>query len=44
MKNLIRTTFTWHAGPPAWGPAVVAVLGCALPLVLGLFTAHSGFL
>ncbi|MGU9537332.1 hypothetical protein, partial [Proteus mirabilis] len=23
---------------------MVAVLGCALPLVLGLFTAHSGFL
>lgn len=44
MKNLIRNSFTWHAGPPAWGPAVVAGLGCALPLVLGLFTAHSGFL
>jgi hypothetical protein len=44
MKKLLRNSFTWHAGPPAWGSAVVAVLGCALPLVLGLFTAHSGFL
>lgn len=44
MKNLIRSSFTWHAGPPAWGPAVVAGLGCALPLLLGLFTAHTGFL
>src|SRR5690606_36509169 len=44
MKKLIRNSFTWHAGPPAWGAAVIAALGCALPLVLGLFTGHSGFL
>lgn len=44
MKNLIRNSFTWHAGPPAWGPAVIAGLGCALPLLLGLFTSHTGFL
>lgn len=44
MKKLIRSSLTWHAGPPAWGPALVAGLGCALPLLLGLFTSHSGFL
>jgi hypothetical protein len=44
MSNLLRQTFSWHAGPPAWGPAVVAGLGCALPLLLGLFSAHPGFL
>lgn len=44
MKNLNRSTFTWHAGPPAWGSALVAGFGCALPLLLGLATGHSGFL
>lgn len=44
MKALIRQAFSWHAGPPAWGPAVIACLGCALPLVLGLFSGHPGFL
>ncbi|TBU95442.1 FUSC family protein [Phytopseudomonas dryadis] len=44
MKALLRQIFNWHAGPPAWGPAVVAGLGCALPLLLGLFSAHPGFL
>lgn len=44
MRRALRQAVSWHAGPPAWGPAVVAVIGCALPLVLGLFTAHSGFL
>ena len=40
MKPLPR----WHDGPTAWGPALIAGLGCALPLLLGLFSAHPGFL
>ena len=44
MTSLLRQTFSWHAGPPAWGPAMVAGFGCALPLLLGLFSAHPGFL
>ncbi|WP_147170131.1 FUSC family protein [Pseudomonas sp. SJZ079] len=44
MKSILRQTLTWHAGPLAWGPAMVAGFGCALPLLLGLFSAHSGFL
>ena len=27
-----------------WGMAIIAVLGCALPLCLGLVSGHSGFL
>jgi hypothetical protein len=44
MKKALRHAIRWHAGPPAWGPAIVAGLGCALPLLLGLFSAHPGFL
>ena len=44
MKGMLKQVFGWHAGPPAWGPAVIAGLGCALPLVLGLFSGHPGFL
>lgn len=44
MKATLKQVLSWHAGPPAWGPAVVAGLGCALPLVLGLFSGHPGFL
>jgi hypothetical protein len=44
MKQFARHAFSWHAGPPAWGSAMVAGLGCALPLLLGLFSAHPGFL
>ena len=44
MKALLKQAISWHAGPPAWGPAVIACLGCALPLVLGLFSGHPGFL
>ncbi|MBS7661000.1 FUSC family protein [Pseudomonas lalucatii] len=44
MKQLWRNSSSWHAGPPAWGPAMVAGLGCALPLLLGLFSGHTGFL
>ena len=44
MRQVLRETLNWHAGPPAWGPAMVAGIGCALPLLLGLFGAHTGFL
>lgn len=44
MKQPTRHRFSWHAGPPAWGSALVAGLGCALPLLLGLLSAHPGFL
>jgi hypothetical protein len=44
MRELLKQAISWHAGPPAWGPAVIACLGCALPLVLGLFSGHPGFL
>lgn len=36
--------FGWQPGQPAWGAATIAGLGCALPLVLGLFSGHPGFL
>ena len=44
MKQLLQQSMRWHAGPPAWGPAAVAGFGCALPLLLGLFSAHPGFI
>ncbi|UTW07426.1 FUSC family protein [Pseudomonas benzenivorans] len=44
MRQALRDTLSWHAGPPAWGPALVAGIGCALPLLLGLFSGHTGFL
>jgi hypothetical protein len=44
MHNVLRQIFNWHPSPPAWGPAVVAGFGCGLPLLLGLFSAHPGFL
>ncbi|MCU1716549.1 FUSC family protein [Pseudomonas sp. 5P_3.1_Bac2] len=36
-------SFIWHAGPAAWGSALIAGFGCALPLLLGLFSGHPGF-
>ncbi|WP_330115247.1 FUSC family protein [Pseudomonas sp. JS3066] len=44
MRTLLKQSLHWHAGAPAWGPALMAGLGCGLPLVLGLFTSHTGFL
>ncbi|MCY1275358.1 Fusaric acid resistance protein-like protein [compost metagenome] len=44
MRTLFRQSLRWHAGPPAWGAALMAGVGCGLPLMLGLFTSHSGFL
>ena len=26
MKGMLKQVFGWHAGPPAWGPAVIAGL------------------
>ncbi|MDX5373885.1 MAG: FUSC family protein [Pseudomonadaceae bacterium] len=39
-----KRLLAWHAGPPEWGPAIIAGLGCALPLLLGLASGHPGFL
>ena len=44
MKKSLRKVLGWQPGRPAWGPAMVAGLGCALPLLLGLFSGHPGFL
>ena len=44
MKRLLRQSIHWHPGRPAWGAAMVAGFGCALPLLLGLFSGHPGFL
>ena len=30
MKGMLKQVFGWHAGPPAWGPAVIAGLGVAV--------------
>ena len=44
MRTALKRTFSWHAGPPSRGPALIAAFGCALPLLLGLLSAHPGFL
>lgn len=44
MKKPQRRMLAWHSGPPEWGPGIIAGLGCALPLLLGLLSAHPGFL
>jgi hypothetical protein len=44
MKKKLWKIIDWHPGQPAWGAAAVAGLGCALPLLLGLFSGHPGFL
>lgn len=44
MRRLLTESLRWHPGRPAWGAAAVATLGCALPLLLGLFSGHPGFL
>ncbi|WP_137818014.1 FUSC family protein [Pseudomonas sp. 2FG] len=44
MRKVLPQALNWHSGPPAWGPAIVAGFGCALPLLLGLLSAHPGFL
>ncbi len=44
MRKLLKQFLYWHAGPPAWGPAMIAGIGCGGPLLLGLFSAHSGFI
>ncbi|WP_407291069.1 FUSC family protein [Stutzerimonas zhaodongensis] len=44
MRKPLRKLIGWQPGRPAWGAAMVAGLGCALPLLLGLFSGHTGFL
>jgi hypothetical protein len=44
MKTRLQKILGWQPGRPAWGAAAVAGLGCALPLLLGLFSGHPGFL
>lgn len=44
MKKSLWKFVGWQPGRPAWGAAAVAGLGCALPLLLGLFSGHPGFL
>lgn len=44
MKKSFWKFLGWQPGRPAWGAAAVAGLGCALPLLLGLFSGHPGFL
>ncbi len=44
MKRLFNQTVQWTPGRPAWGAAAVAGFGCSLPLLLGLFSGHPGFL
>lgn len=44
MKARLQQVLGWHPGRPAWGAAAIAGLGCALPLLLGLFSGHPGFL
>lgn len=43
MRRLLPHLKQWKIHP-FWGTAMVATLGCALPLLLGLFSGHSGFL
>ncbi|VXC36091.1 conserved membrane hypothetical protein [Pseudomonas sp. 8AS] len=44
MKKAQRHKLGWHSGPAEWGPGIIAGLGCALPLLLGLLSGHPGFL
>lgn len=44
MNKTQRHKLGWHSGPAEWGPGIIAGLGCALPLLLGLLSGHPGFL
>jgi hypothetical protein len=44
MSEQLRRLFGWQPPSPAWGSAIIAGLGCALPLSLGLVSSHPGFL
>ncbi|WP_421681788.1 FUSC family protein [Stutzerimonas urumqiensis] len=44
MRRYLRQILRWKPGHPAWGAAAVTGFGCALPLLLGLFSGHPGFL
>ncbi|MBB3101664.1 FUSC family protein [Azomonas macrocytogenes] len=42
MQGLQNRLTQWF-GRPAWAPAVIATIGCALPLLMGISTRHPGF-
>ena len=42
MKRLLRQSIHWHPGRPAWGAAMVAGFGCALPLFSSSTKFESG--
>ena len=44
MPSAAQPRTRWYARTPTWGAALVAVVGCALPLLLGLVSSHPGFL
>lgn len=44
MTSTDKSQRRWFVGPPTIGPALIAGVGCALPLLLGLFSGHPGFL
>ncbi|ARU89069.1 FUSC family protein [Pseudomonas sp. M30-35] len=44
MANEAKSPRQRLTGPPTIGPAIIAGMGCALPLLLGLFSGHPGFL
>lgn len=44
MKKALWRRNSWKPAPPTWGAAAITGLGCALPLLLGLFSGHPGFL
>ena len=44
MKKTLWRRNSWKPAPPTWGAAAITGLGCALPLLLGLFSGHAGFL
>ncbi|MGV8842414.1 MAG: FUSC family protein [Pseudomonas sp.] len=44
MQSLLPRRFGSHTRPFTWGSAMIAAMGCALPLLLGLVSGHPGFL
>lgn len=44
MSMTLKKLVGWTPGRPEWGSAMVAGFGCALPLLLGVFSGHPGFL
>src|SRR5690606_4148511 len=44
MSTIPSAAPRWRPPHPTWGTAIIAMLGCALPLSLGLLSGHPGFL